>query len=238
VPAVADAATITWSLQKKVGDTLSYTDEQGRPFEVRLVAAIAPSMLQGGLFVSERALLAHFPSVSGYRMFLVDVDPPSDETRAAEALMRGFQREGLSLVPATERLGEFFAVNNTYVSIFQVLGGLGMVLGSVGLGLVVLRNVLERRGELALLRAVGFRRSELRRLVLWEHWGLLLAGLVIGAAAAGVAVLPALGTSGRGLPMVSLGLTLAGILASGLLWTHLAAAAALRGPLLDALRNE
>ena len=33
-------------------------------------------------------------------------------------------------------------------------GGLGLLLGSVGLGVVVLRNVLERRGELALLLAV------------------------------------------------------------------------------------
>ena len=52
---------------------------------------------------------------------------------------------------------------------FQVLGGLGLLLGSVGLGVVVLRNVLERRGELAVLLAVGFRKRTLQRLLLIEN---------------------------------------------------------------------
>ena len=72
----------------------------------------------------------------------------------------------------------------------MVLGGLGLVLGSIGLGLVVLRNMLERRGELAMLRAVGFDRGRLKRMVFHEHWGLMLAGLVCGVLAAVVAVVP------------------------------------------------
>ena len=61
----------------------------------------------------------------------------------------------MEVTPAVRRLAAFNAVQNTYLSTFQVLGGLGLLLGSVGLGVVVLRNVLERRGELALLLAVG-----------------------------------------------------------------------------------
>ena len=57
---------------------------------------------------------------------------------------------GLELTPATKRLAAFNAVQNTYLSTFQILGGLGLVLGSVGLGLVVMRNVFERRGELGM----------------------------------------------------------------------------------------
>ena len=87
-------------------------------------------------------------------------------------------------------------VQNTYLSIFQVLGGLGLILGSAGLGVVLLRNVLERRGELACLQAVGFGRPALVRLVLWEHWVLLGMGLAGGVAAAIVAVLPALRSPG------------------------------------------
>ena len=36
-----------------------------------------------------------------------------------------------------------------------MLGGLGLLLGSVGLGMLLLRNTLERRGELALAAALG-----------------------------------------------------------------------------------
>ena len=45
------------------------------------------------------------------------------------------------LTPAPVRLNQFNAVQNTYLGTFQVLGGLGLLLGSAGLGIVVLRRV-------------------------------------------------------------------------------------------------
>ena len=113
-----------------------------------------------------------------------------------------------------------------------------MALGCLGLGVVVMRNVMERRGELALLRAVGFRRRSLVWLLLLEHGMLVAWGLVCGTASAALAVTPALQAPGATMPVVSLPLTLAGIAVSGLGWTWLAAAWALRSPLLSALRNE
>jgi ABC-type antimicrobial peptide transport system permease subunit len=103
---------------------------------------------------------------------------------------------------------------------------------------VVLRNVLERRGELALLLAVGFRAGALRRLVLSEHGVLLAVGLATGVIAAMLAVLPTLLSPGSEIPYGSLTLTLAAVFLNGAIWTWLATRAALRGRLLDALRSE
>ena len=145
---------------------------------------------------------------------------------------------GLALTPTTQRLAEFNAVENTYLSIFQLLGGLGLILASVGLGLVVLRNVLERRGELAMLQAVGFDKAELKRMVFYEHGGLLAGGLACGIIAAMVAVSPALKSPGAQIPYFSLVLTIAAIAISGIVWIWIATAFALSGKMLDALRNE
>ena len=108
----------------------------------------------------------------------------------------------------------------------------------MGLGVVVLRNVLERRGELALLQAVGFRKGSLQWLVLVEHGGLLALGLVGGVVSAIVAVLPALNAPGQGMPLGLLAWMIGGILVSGLFWTWMAVMIALRGKLLPALRSE
>jgi ABC-type antimicrobial peptide transport system permease subunit len=102
----------------------------------------------------------------------------------------------------------------------------------------VLRNVFERRAELALLQAVGFTPSRVRRLVLGEHAALMAAGLVIGAAAAIIAVLPQLLQTHGALPLLSLGATLLGVIVFGLAATWLAASLALRGNLLESLRSE
>jgi hypothetical protein len=66
----------------------------------------------------------------------------------------------------------------------------------------------------------------------------VLGGLASGVAAGLVAVLPALRTPGVRVPCLSLSLTLLAVLSGGLLGTALAARAALRGPLLPALRDE
>jgi ABC-type antimicrobial peptide transport system permease subunit len=237
VPAIGDANAIEWALGKQLGDTIDYTDEQGRPFKVRLVGAVANSILQGSLLIDEDEFTRRFPGQSGYRMFLIDA-PSNSVAQVSATLSRALQDAGLELTPAVQRLNEFNAVQNTYLGTFQILGGLGLLLGSAGLGLVVLRNVLERRGELGLLVAVGFRPRLLHRLVLSEHSALLGAGLALGLAAAAVAVLPAILSPGTQLPYGSLALTLAAVLLNGLLWTWLATSYALHGNLLAALRNE
>ncbi|HEX3799026.1 MAG TPA: ABC transporter permease [Verrucomicrobiae bacterium] len=237
IPAIGDENSIVWAMGKKVGDTVDYTDEHGRPFKVRLVGALANSVLQGNLIIDEADFVKKFPGESGYRMFLLDA--PSNQAKEISALLtRALQDQGLELTPAVQRLNAYNAVQNTYLSTFQILGGLGLLLGSVGLGVVVLRNVQERRGELALLLAVGFRRRDLFRLVMSEHGALLALGLIVGMAAAVLGVLPALLSPGSQIPYTSLALTLAAVLTNGLLWTWIATRLALRGRLLDALRNE
>ena len=237
VPAIGDEQTTRWALGKSLGDTIDYMDDRGRTFKVQIVGIMANSILQGGLLISEPNFIKRFPAVAGYRAFLVDA-PPERTDAVAELLTRRLQDKGLDLQPAWKRLSDFMAVENTYLGIFQALGGLGLLLGSLGLGIVVLRNVLERRNELALLRAVGFRSSQLQRLVLSEHWLLVVLGLVIGLGAALLAILPAWSSAGGEASSGAMVLTLVALAVGGVFWCWLATRAALHGPLLDALRKE
>jgi hypothetical protein len=237
VPAIGDLNSILWAMGRKVGDTIDYTDDRGRPFKVRIVGAVANSILQGNLIIDEAKFVKRYPGGTGYEYFLLDA--PTNRLGAVSAtLSRALQDYGLEVTPAARRLNEFNAVQNTYLGTFQVLGGLGLLLGSAGLGIVVLRNVLERRGELAVLLAVGFRERMIGRLVLLEHAALLGIGLAIGLLAAAVAVLPTLLSPGSQLPYATLVPTLLLVLLNGLIWTWVATRVALRGNLLEALRNE
>jgi len=237
VPAIGDYPTIIWALGKSLGDEIEYSDEKGRKFRLRLVGMLKNSILQGSLIIAEDEFARRFPSEDGYRMFLVDA--PEDKAEAVAGKLSTALRDfGLELTPATQRLAEFNAVENTYLSIFQLLGGLGLILGSVGLGLVVLRNVLDRRGELAMLQAVGFDKVALKRMVLYEHSALMLFGLTCGVMAALVAVGPVLKSPGAEVPYLSLSLTIVAIGISGVVWIWIATVFALGGKPLDALRNE
>jgi len=237
IPATGDAASVQWSLGKKVGDTLPYTNGRGEEVAIRIAGTVENSVLQGALYIEEDAFREAFPAETGYRMFLIDL-PARHAEDVSAILSRQLADVGLQLTPTRQRLADLGAMQNTYLAIFQTLGGLGLVLGSIGLGVVVLRNVVERRGELALMRAVGWRERGLHRLILAEHWSLLALGLVWGAVAAGLAVAPVLLAAGSPVPVFWLAGTLLAVGGSGLLWTFLATRFALRGPLLAALRNE
>lgn len=237
VACIGDFNSLMWALQKKVGDTIELTDEAGNTFKLRIIGAVKNSILQGNLIIDEDEFTKRFPGESGYRMFLIDA-PAEKIADVSGALSRNLSDIGIQLTPALDRMNAFNAVQNTYLSTFQVLGGLGLLLGSAGLGVVVLRNVLERRGELGLLMAIGFRRREMQRMVLLEHGLLLALGLGLGVITACVAILPAVLSPGGEIPWRSLPWTLGGVLVNGLLWTWVATKVALRGKLLAALRNE
>jgi hypothetical protein len=237
VPAVGDYATVIWALGKSVGDQLQYSDDKGNSFKLQIVGLLKNSILQGSLIIASDEFIRRFPSEEGYRMLLIDC-PRQKIDVVTDKLSFGLKDFGLDLMPADQRLAEFSAVENTYLSIFQLLGGLGLVLGSVGLGLVVLRNVLDRRGELAMLRAVGFDRITLSKMIFQEHSGLMLGGLICGVIAALVAVGPALKSPGAQAASFSLILTIIAIGISGMIWIWIAAYFALSGEMLDALRNE
>jgi putative ABC transport system permease protein len=237
VPAIGDYATVKWALGKSVGGQLRYTDDKGNSFKLQIVGLIKNSILQGSLIIAEDEFIKRFPSEEGYRMLLIDCPQQKIDT-VMDKLSFGLKDSGLDLMPAAQRLAEFSSVENTYLSIFQLLGGFGLILGSVGLGLVVLRNVLDRCGELAMLRAVGFEKSTLRKMIFHEHSRLMLGGLVCGVIAALVAVGPALKSPGAQAASFSLVLTIIAIGISGMIWIWIAAHFALSGEMLDALRNE
>ncbi|MGA1867295.1 MAG: FtsX-like permease family protein [bacterium] len=237
IPAIADHTVIVWGLGKSIGDILTYTDERGRPLRIKLVGGLANSIFQGSIVISQDAFIRHFPSISGARAFLVD-GMEKDASRLSALLSDVMQDMGLSIMPAAERLAEFNRVETTYLSIYLTLGGLGLILGSIGMGIVLLRNVLERRGELALLRAVGFSRVTLVRLLFYEHGFLLGAGLICGLVPSCISLLPALLSPGGQIPWNWLGLITGAIMASGTIWILLATLVSLRGNLLSSLRTE
>jgi len=237
IPAVGDQSMILWGLGKSLGDTIEYVDEQGRTFKLKLVGGLANSIFQGSLIIDKRLFEQRFPSVSGANVLLVDA-PPEQTDAVCDMLGKALEDSGLDCMPANQRLAEFVQVENTYLTIFLALGGLGLLLGSAGLGIIVVRTIAERRGEFALLRAIGFDRHTLRRMVIWEHLFLLGVGLVCGTIAALLAVLPAVASPAGELPWLSLILLILLLLASGFAWIYLAATIAMRAPLIPALRNE
>ncbi len=238
IPAVMDQATAQYALGLSLGGRLRYESHRGDPFLIEIAGLIDNSIFQGQVIVDESHFIERFPDAGGYRVFLVEGEPSGPVDAYAEELSRQLSDRGLALTPAWQRLNEFNAVQNTYLSIFSTLGGFGVLLGTLGLAIVVGRNLLERRGVMGLLEAVGFSKRQLTRMVLAEHWMLHGYGVILGAGAALLSVVPTLLSRGSAFPVALLVSLNGAILACGVLSCWLAARWMLRAPLLDSLRHE
>ena len=237
IPAIADATSLAYALHLAVGEDFIVNRESDNPITLRIVAALTDSLFQGELIIGEQPFLRLFPEHEGYRLFLIDA-PLDDTATVTAALEDRLADYGFDVTFASERLAAFHRVNNTYLATFQTLGALGLLLGTVGLGAVLLRNVLERRRELALLRAVGYDAQDVSWMVLVENGLLLFGGLAAGSVSALVAIAPAWLERGGQFPIVSLAGLLLAVAAAGLTSTLVATIVAVRSPLLAALRSE
>ncbi len=259
IPAIGDQAAVKWQLHLGMGKDLVITDERGHDVTLRFVALLQGSALQDEIIVTENQFVKIFPSIAGYGFFLIQSpteqrrDQVSYEPRArsersslstssTETLAATLEHElanyGFDVARTADRLSRYAGVQNTYLATFQTLGGVGLILGTMGLSAVMLRNVYERRGELALMRALGFSKRSLAAIVMFENASLIAVGLAVGTISAAMAVGPELASRPASLPLFGLGLTLAGTALVGLTAGALALIPMLRASLLQSLRTE
>ena len=237
LPVFGEEHSVQWMLKSDLGGVIEVPDEEGRPVKLRFVGLFQDSVFQSEIVMSDSNFLKLFPRHEGFSVFLLD--PPAGHQHDVISLFQtALDSRGVTITPAHERLAGYLAVENTYLSTFQVLGGFGLLLGALGLAVVLLRNVWERRGELALLRAVGFRRRTLGWMVFSENAALLLLGLLAGVGSAAAAVAPHVLTGEGAVPWARLGFLLGLVLAVGFIAGGTAVRSTVRAPLVPALRKE
>jgi hypothetical protein len=241
IPVVIDMNTAMYSLQLLRGVRSEYAAVyDGRNVRFQVVGLLDNSVLQGSLLIGERDFERLFPNIGGYRYFMLRT-PAGQRQQVAGLLEDRLGDLGFDVVSAESVLAQLLAVQNTYLSTFQSLGALGLLLGTFGLAAVQLRNVVERRGELALMRATGFRRRRLAHMVLLENLLLLVGGLGTGTLAAMLAVIPLKLTGEGAFPFAlvrDLLVLLAAVMLVGVLSGLATVRSVVRTPLLAALRGD
>ncbi len=234
IPVIGDVNSLLWNLGKGLGSVLTYATASGETYELEIVGLLQDTMLQGGLLMDEQYFTEMFPHVHGYRFLMVDTNGQQTDA-VAQHLSNGLQQLGLVLEDSAQRLDRYNAVRNTYIVIFQIIGALGVALASVGLAAIVLRQILERRQEFALLRALGYSSTSLKRMIFLEHAWIVVLSLGIGIVAALVAILP-LHNGVDSVLGALIPLVLIAIVALFSAWC--ACQVAMRGSLLEGLRSE
>ncbi len=237
IATIADQTTLMYVLHLGIGDDFTFTPEGHAPVRLRIVGALADSFLQSELIVGEANFVRLFPRHEGYRVWMIETatDQEAAITTHFEDRLSDY---GVDVSDTHQRWAAYHEVENTYLATFQALGSLGLLLGTIGLGAVLARNVLERRREIGLLRAVGFSPANVRNMVLSEGMALVAGGLLLGAGCALIAITPALRDRAQALPWTSLSILLIGVLLTGLMASLAAIRITARTSVTAAIKGE
>lgn len=235
VPAIADQSVISWGLGKAVGDTIMYLNEKGDSIGLVLMAGLANSVFQGNLIIAEDQFMKHFPSISGSHVMLVEVEGRQlDELE--ENLNGALRNYGVNIERTGVRLATFNSVTNTYLDIFLALGGIALILGVVGLAIVLIRSINERKNHYAIMQAIGIKKRSIYSLIVIEFVCILAAGTFIGILSAVLAGLS--GILAANIPWSLLSWIILLFIVNGMTWILIGARLSMKNNFLVNLKNE
>lgn len=233
---IADQTVLEWNLKLKTGDTLILRAENGAPLKIIIAGGLQSSVFQGSVLIGLNNFSKYFPTVSGSSVFLLDGKKELTD-QYIKILNDRLENNGIIIETTAHRLESFFEVTKTYLSVFAVLGALGMIIGVAGLGFVLIRNYNQRKMEFSLMLAVGFSLEKIRRMILSEQLQIMLAGISTGLASGLIATIPSL-RNYSDIPFILMLVMIAAMLAAGIAALFLALRPITGSSLIAGLRKE
>src|SRR5438445_1480904 len=147
---------------------------------VRIIGILYEQFAQG-LWVSSSSVKADF-GIDAASLFYLNLRPGVDVTQAGHDLERYFIAYQLITVDIQSVINSILETTMGVFNLLQAYLALGLIVGIAGLGVITMRNVVERRQETGALRALGFRKSMVLKSFLFELSFIALTGIAMGVA--------------------------------------------------------
>jgi putative ABC transport system permease protein len=135
-----------------------------------------------GISTSQETLETAFPGRVDPTIHYFDLAPGVDSREAAAGLESAFLENGLDAESIEQVVDEVVAANVTFNRLIQGFIGLGLLVGVTALGVISARAVVERRQQIGVMRAIGFRRQMVQAAFLLESSFVALTSIVVGTA--------------------------------------------------------
>jgi len=165
-------------LRVVIGDRLYFRNATAVVRELRVIGILYQQFVSAA-FVSAATVESEF-GIDYPSLFYVRVRAGEDLTEVGHDLERGFVQYQLQSLNIRELTRQSVEITLGIMNLLQAYLALGLIVGIAGLGVITMRNVVERRAETGALRALGFRRSMILRSFLFELSFIALTGIGMG----------------------------------------------------------
>jgi len=135
-----------------------------------------------GIAASQATLSKSFADRAKPTVYLFSLRSGVDAGRLAKRLESAFLANGMQADALSTLLHEAVAGSMTFDRLIMGFMGLGLIVGVTALGVISARAVVERRQQIGVLRAVGYRRRTVQISFLLESSFIALTSIVLGTA--------------------------------------------------------
>ncbi len=191
IPMIADTNTLVWIYGGTVGDVFEVTGDDGNTYKLEVIGIAGQSIFAGMFMMSVENIETIHPASATFDMFVFASE--KDPEAFAIEIEKEFATYGMDARLTEDVVRDAVSFELSYMTLFNAYLGLGAVLGMAAVGVRTTRALIRRKRELAILRAVGYKKGAVTRLVFTEFFGLGMIGVMAGVFAGVGALIGSLG---------------------------------------------
>lgn len=161
-----------------LGGVISMKNKNNETVERKIIGILDTTIVQG-IYISAEPARQEF-GLQAPTFFLFGISSGADTDAVAKDLERAFLMNGMQTVDVEGMVLELLEAMNQFFNLFEAFMALGLVIGIAGLGIITIRSVHERRQEIGMMRALGFKKRDVLASFTIETSFVAVLGIVIG----------------------------------------------------------
>ncbi|MFP4050593.1 MAG: FtsX-like permease family protein [Thermoplasmata archaeon] len=163
----------------ELGDTVTLMDKNNSPVQKKVIGFMDQFVING-LFMSKETVEEDF-NITSNSLFFFDAKDNIDADDMGKDLEKEFVEYGFQPIVIGTIIKDSLNAQYMFFDLFSGYMGLGLIVGIAGLGIISLRAVHERRLEIGMMRAIGFKRRMISYAFLIENSFITITGIILGS---------------------------------------------------------
>jgi putative ABC transport system permease protein len=163
-----------------VGGTITITDMAGqnRTRVLTVIGIMDQLFFFQGILLKKDVVNNEYGGVDS--LIVIELGEGEDTDAVAKAFEKHYLELGLQTSDLVGTINALISVMKNFMYLMEGFLGIGLLVGIAGIGIISYRNVIERRQQIGMLRAIGFKKGMIAKSVLIETSFITIIAIVIG----------------------------------------------------------
>ncbi len=162
------------------GSTITITDFMGqnRTRTLQVIGIMDQSLFFQCIMIKKEIVKNEYGGADD--LAVIKLGPSENADTVAKEFEKSYLELGLQTFDMKGIINDILSITNSMMYLMEGFLGIGLLVGIAGIGIISYRNVIERRQQIGMLRAIGFKKSMIIKSFLIETSFITILAIFIG----------------------------------------------------------